>query len=133
VFSPTRIWKFATRLRAANAQLDGIRADGCQNIERGADRSFSIVLVRDRSAEERQHAIAQQLCNGALVPINRFAHTLMRARDDLAPLFGIALLGQRSRSDDVGEQCRDQPAFTCGPRACPEFSRRRFAGDWRFK
>lgn len=113
-------------------KFGGIRLDRVEHIERGANPALRIVFVRDGCAEKSQHAIAEQLRNRAFITIDRFAHTPMRARNNLAPIFRVHLFRERGRADNIGEQCGDEFTFALGVFAfrqnfAREILRRRFA------
>ena len=57
--------------------------------ERGAQRAMGVILVRDRGAEERHHAVAQELVDRALVAVDDAEDHLEAAVHDLVDLFGI--------------------------------------------
>ena len=81
------------------------------HVEGGADRAVGIVLVGHRGAEEGQHRIALQLGDRALVAEDGLRHQVERLVDDLRPVLGVHLLGERRRADYVGEEGRDRLAL----------------------
>jgi hypothetical protein len=79
--------------------------------ERGAHRSLGIVLVRDRSAEERDDRVADELLHGAAVALELRAQPLVVRRQQCAHVLRVHLLGARGEPDEVGEQHRDDLAL----------------------
>jgi hypothetical protein len=74
----------------------------------GADR---VVLMRDRRAEQRHDAVAQDAVDGALVAVDAVHHRAERRIQDSPGILRIGVLDQRERALDVGEQHRDLLAF----------------------
>src|SRR5262249_31507321 len=72
--------------------------------ERGLACTPGVVLVGDRRAEERHHAVAGELVDRALDPVNRRGEDLEHSIEHPMPLFGVELLGQAHRVDNVHEQ-----------------------------
>ena len=72
--------------------------------ERGRDRAHRVVLVRDRRAEERHHAVARELIHGALVAVHRLHDRLKAAVHDAVQILGIEARRERGEARDVGEQ-----------------------------
>jgi hypothetical protein len=69
---------------------------------------------RGRPAEVYEQAVAEILGDVAAEPRDRAGRGLLVLRDDLAPLFGVALLRERRRADQVAEQNRQMAPFTGG-------------------
>ena len=46
-------------------------AHGVDQLERGADGALGVVLVRDRRAPDRHDRVADELLDGAAVPLDR--------------------------------------------------------------
>jgi hypothetical protein len=92
--------------------LRGIVAERFVNRERGANGALGVVLVRDRSAKERQDAIPGELRERAAEALDLLAH---QAHDvveqELRPL-GAELLGDGRRAGDVGHEHRDHPPLS---------------------
>jgi hypothetical protein len=96
------------------AEVDTVRAFhvGLQRLKTVADRkrrrerAVGVVLVRDRGAEERHDAVAEELVDRALVTVDRLEHDLERPVDDRVDVFGIEPLGHRREAGDVGEHDR---------------------------
>ncbi len=65
-----------------------------------------MVLVRDRRAEQRHDAVAGELVDRALEAVDALAEDREEALHDLAPLLGVAALGEVHRAHHVGEQHR---------------------------
>jgi hypothetical protein len=88
------------------------RLDLVQDLECSKNGPLRIVLVRDRSAEERQNGVAHEAGDGALVALDGAREDRERAVHDFAPIFGIQLFGERGRSDDVAKERGDDAPFT---------------------
>ena len=73
--------------------------------------ALRMVLVRDRSAEDCEDAVAGGLCNVAAVAMHRRHHKLQHRVDDRAGLLGIEIAHQLRRALDVGEQGGDRFAL----------------------
>jgi hypothetical protein len=63
-----------------------------------------MVLVRERRAEERHDAVAHDLVDGALVPVNGLHHAFEDRIEQLARLLGVAVGKQFHRALEVGEE-----------------------------
>ncbi len=100
------------RYLACPAQFFRVVLDRGQDGQAGAYRTLGIVLVGQGGAKKGQHAVAQELSDRAFVAIDRLGQPAVRARHDLAPVFGVHRFGQAGRADDVGKQHRDQLALT---------------------
>ena len=88
--------------------------DRASHVEPAAHRAERIVLMRDRRAEEREHAVAHQSRDRPVVPRDGRVHARERLAHDLGPILGIHALGDRGRPGDVGEEHCDRPSFA-GP------------------
>jgi hypothetical protein len=77
------------------------------HLERGQQRAMRMVLVRDRRAEQREHAVAGGLHDVAVVAMDRIDHDADRWIDERASLLGIDVLDQIHRAFDIGEQRGD--------------------------
>ena len=70
----------------------------------------------DGGTEEGINTVTEELRNGALVGIDRFADTLMESCNDVAPIFRIHGFGDGRGADDVGEEDRDR--FSLPTQSC---------------
>ena len=86
------------------------------HVERSEDRPLGVVFVRHRGTEERQHRVALELGDRALVAEDGPGHEVERLVDDRRPILGIDLLREPGRADDVGEQRGDGLALAGEPR-----------------
>jgi hypothetical protein len=91
--------------------LLGVRLDGPLDRERRAHCALGVVLVGDRRAEEREHLVAHQLCNRALVAAHLLGHEPHDLVDQELRALRAELLGDRGRTDHVGDQRRDDAAL----------------------
>ena len=117
----------------AGARLDARaeRTDAVDQVERGADRAFRVVVVGDRRAPDGHHRVADELLDGAAVAADDVLALLEVARQELADGFGVAALGEGREPDEIGEQDGDETTFRDG-HGCPgsgRGGRRRGADD----
>ena len=77
-------------------------------------RTLWMVFVCERGAEKREYAIAGRLDDVAVVAAHGFDHQSERRIDDGAGLFGVEVLGETRRVDDVDEECRYDLALALG-------------------
>ena len=61
--------------------------------KRGADGPLGIVLVRDRRPEERHHRVADELLDGAAVPLELVPQALVIRTEDRLHVLGVERLG----------------------------------------
>ena len=87
------------------------RGERVADRQRGADRALGRVLVRDRRAEERHHAVAGELVDDALEAVDLAEAELDVLLEQLAVLLGVEPVGDRGRADEVAEQHRDELAL----------------------
>ena len=79
------------------------------------DRSERIVLVHRRYAEDGHHRVADELLDGAAVPLDDHLRRLEVARQHAAEALGVDPLAERRGPSDVAEEDRDDLAhLTCG-------------------
>ncbi len=95
----------------APLHLEGIRPQLVRDLQRGAQRAFRIVFVRRRRTEQREHAVARQILDGAAEVLDGVHHPGHGVADDEPYLLGIELLAERGRTDEVGRERRDDSAF----------------------
>ena len=69
----------------------------------GVQGALRMILMRDRSAEQREDAIPGRLRHIALVAMHRVHHQLERGIDQAARLLRVEVLDQLHRTLDVGE------------------------------
>jgi hypothetical protein len=97
----------------ADAQLAG-RILLVERFDRGEDRqccahrALGVVPVRDRSAEQRDHGVADELLDAAAVLLEHVPQPLVVRLEQREHVFGIELLGTACRSDDVDEHGSDR-------------------------
>ena len=63
-----------------------------------------VIFMRQRRAEQRHDAVAQNLIDGAFVAVHCIHHDMQDRIEILAHLFGIELFHHAGRTADVGEQ-----------------------------
>ena len=69
-----------------------------------ANGALGVVLARIGPAEVDEQAVAQLLGDVAAPALDRDACGLLVLPDDVAPLLGVELLGERRRADEVAEE-----------------------------
>ena len=89
------------------ALLDELIADR----ERRAYRPLGIVLVRDRGAKDRHDRIADQLLDGAAVPLELGAKPGMVGLEQPAHVLRVHALGTGGEADEVAEEAGDDLAL----------------------
>ena len=104
------------RRAALDAQAIGVAPHLLLHPERGVERALRMILMRDRRAEQREHAVAGRLHDVAAVAMRRVHHQRERRIDDRARFLGIEPLHQVHRALDVGEQRGDGLALALGRR-----------------
>jgi hypothetical protein len=95
----------------AGARLVRLRPHRALDRERGVAGAHGVVLVRDRRAEQRHDAVAQDPVDGALVTMDATHHHGQRGIQEPPGVLRIGVLDQRERALDVGEQHGDLLAF----------------------
>ena len=115
----------------AGARLDAVaqarhRVD---QLERGADRALGVVLVRDRRAPDGHDRVADELLDRAAVALDDLAREVEVARQRVADVLRVALLGERREADEVGEQDADELALRAALAGVPAPARR-WPPDW---
>jgi hypothetical protein len=97
--------------------------------EAGEDRPCGVVLVGDRCSEEGEHAVAEDLRDGSLEPMDRIQDHVEEATHERADLFGVEPLRERGGTDHVGEQHADLLPFALERvRPGPDLLRESFGG-----
>ena len=122
----TRPWLVAPTVTAASpvrtparAWMPGPeRADAVDQVERGTDCAFGVVVVRDRRAPDGHDRVADELLDRATVAADDVLALFEIARQEIADGLGVAALGERREPDEIGEQDRDQTTFRDG-HGCP--------------
>ena len=99
-----------------DAHREPLGADRFNNRQAGADRAFGVRLVRVRPPEVRQHAIADEAGNVAMLGRHRRPNVRLVCCENFAQFFWIKPGRERSRAHDVGEQHRDLPSLGWGCR-----------------
>ena len=122
-------WSTAPRVTAASpgqhagARLDRLAglvaaqaAHRVDQVERGAHGALGIVLARDRRAPHGHDRVADELLDRAAVALDDLAREVEVARQGLAHVLRVAVLGEGREADQVGEQDRDETPL--GDRGC---------------
>ena len=81
------------------------------DLERGPDRAFRVVLVRGRRAPHRHHRVADELLHRPAVQRDRLRGGVEVARKQVAYGLRVTILGERREADEIGEQDGDQPTL----------------------
>ena len=85
-------------------KLVRIRANGAGHLPGRMARAASVVLLRERSSEQRHDAVAGELVDGAPEAPNLTDEDVHEAVDDLRPRLDVELLLKLHRALDVGKQ-----------------------------
>src|SRR6266850_8531502 len=70
------------------------------------DGALGMILVRNWRTKEGHEAVAQELIDGALVPVDLLEHQRKGTVHQLVHVFRVELLGNRREPRDIGEQYR---------------------------
>jgi len=90
--------------------------DRHDQLEGGPHSPLGIVFVRNRSAPDGHHGIADELLHDTAVSAHDRAANIEVAGEQLADLLWITRFGQPREADEVREQDRHQSAFCHGRR-----------------
>ncbi len=86
------------------ADLGGVRGELALQRQRRPAGPLGVILVGERSAEQRHDAVAGELVDGALEAVDAVAQDREEALHDRPPGLRVGLLGELHRADHVGEQ-----------------------------
>ena len=89
------------------------------HVERGPYRALLFVLVGDRGAEERHHAVPHELVDEAAPLGDAVAEGVQATGDQRADLLRIQLFGKRGEAGKIGEEDRDDAALSVRRRPDP--------------
>ena len=118
VLIPTRTAKPSTPQPRATS--DAVPGDGQQNVQRRPRGPLGVILVRDRSPEERQHPVARKVLHIATEPLDLGHDPTDRLAHNELDLFILETLSQLSGPSEISEQRRDA---RCSSRIRPSPSR----------
>jgi len=79
----------------------GERLESLLNRQRRAERTLSVIFMRDRRTEQCHDAVTQELVDGTFVTVNGFQDDLEDAVHDPVHILGIELLGHRRKPRHV--------------------------------
>ena len=82
--------------------------DGFEQVERGSDRSFGIVLLGGRCTPYGHHRIADEFLQGPAVEGDQAPTGVEVPGEELADLLRVPALRKRGEPDQIGEQHRDE-------------------------
>ena len=100
----------------ARAEPEG--GDGRPHLPRSSNGAQRVILVGDRDAEHRHHRVADELLDGAAVPLEDRAHRLVVREHRRAQCLGVGASSERRRPGEVAEHDRDGlPDFARAPAA----------------
>ena len=89
--------------------------DDVAELDRRANGAQRVVLARDRDAEHRHHRVADELLDGAAVPLEHAARGVVVAVHQRAQRLRVGALPDRRRAGEVAEQHRhDLPHLARG-------------------
>jgi len=109
------------------------RPDAVDQVQRGADGSFGVVVMRDRRAPDGHHGVADELLDRPAIAADDLLALLEIARQEFADGFGVTALGERREPDEIGEQDRHQATLRNGRWASGDArvgARRARGRDW---
>jgi hypothetical protein len=95
----------------ADAAFDPEPGDGRSDLEGRAERSFGIVLMRERDGERRHHGVTGKRLDGAPVRFDAAGDELEELRHAPADDLGIRCGDKRRRADEVDEHDRCELPF----------------------
>ena len=81
-------------------------ADRVADRERRPNRALGVILVGDRRAEHGHHRVADELLDGAAVPLELGAELCVIGRKCRPDVFRVESLCLRGRADEIGEEDR---------------------------
>ena len=87
------------------------RANPFDKLQRRSHRPFGVILLRNGRAPDRHHGVADELLNGPAMPADHGTRQVDVARERVADLLRVPVLGKRREADEVDEQDRDQAAL----------------------
>ena len=85
--------------------------DSGDEFQPGTDRAFGRVFLRSRKAEIRQDAVAQVLCDMAVVSADDRGADLAVLVQQAAHVLGVELTGEPGRADQIAEDHGDLAAL----------------------
>ena len=94
------------------------RSDLFDDPQTRTNGSFRIVLVRGRSPEDRQHAVAREVLHVAVERLDRDHHAGDRLAHHELEFLGVQPFTERRRADQVGEDRGDDPTFLAHAHRC---------------
>jgi hypothetical protein len=94
------------------SELFLVACQSAADAKRGMHRSLSMILVGDRSPEEGHDAIAEELVDGAFVPVDLGQDQVEGPGHQPMHLLGIEPLRERREARDVGEEHGDLLALS---------------------
>ena len=83
--------------------------DGGEHPQPGADGALGVVAVGERRAEDRHHRVADELLEPPAVRLDLLAGSRVEAREGLADVLRVGLLGRRREALQVDEEDGDEP------------------------
>ncbi len=86
-------------------------ADAAHDLQGGAHRPLGVVLVARRRAPDGHDRVADELLDRAAVALDDAPGQVEVAREQVADLLRVALLGERGEADHVGEEDGDEAAL----------------------
>ena len=82
--------------------------DRGQDPKAGSDRAFGVVAVGHRRAEHRHHRVPDELLQRSAVRLDLLAGHRVVARQRVADVLGIRVVGGRRKAFEVDEEDRDE-------------------------
>ena len=91
--------------------LARVVGDLLHQLQRRAHRTLGVVLVRGRSAEQREHAVPREILDHPAERLDRVDHARDGVADDHLQLFGIEPFGEDGGPHQIGEDRRDHASL----------------------
>ena len=85
--------------------------------QRGANRAFGIVLLRDRVPKQRHQTVAELLGDTPTHLGDRLRRGVEIGADQIAPILGVEPRGETRRVDKIAEHHSDRAMFRRGLRS----------------
>ena len=101
-------------VQAARSYLLAQARHGVDQVERGPDRAFRVVLVGNGCSPHRHHGIADELLDRPAISLDERPGDLEVCGEELADLLGVPGLGQRSEPHQIRKQDRDEATLRHG-------------------
>ena len=100
--------------RNSDAELEVVLQRELPDRERGSDGAFGVVLVRDRSTEQRHDRVADELLDRTAVALELGTQASVIRAEERLHVLRVHSLRARREADEVAEEDRDDLALSAG-------------------